>query len=244
MKHLMMISFIAAISFASISTKAQYIDLSTGKTVTLIKDQASGYMYNTETQRPIYIYINSTSKDTFYGRTGMLINGKVTRTSEGKYSFDDGPYIYKNGEYQLMTEADMYEKRKFKNNGDVKLKNPGEKEKIYGSGDVKVKSGDGKVKMENDGVLKVKGGDYKKKIDSEGNVLEKDSIMKEKHNADGSYKVKDKDEDYKGKIDENGKTKEKQGDAKTKSKKDKDKIKDKDGKAKDKDGEVKVKTKE
>jgi hypothetical protein len=220
--------FLCAITAGTL--QAQYIDLSTGKTVTLVKHNGTGMMYNTQTQRPVYIYIDPATNDTFYGRTREKINGKVI-LQNGKYFYTgDEMYIY-DGDYRLKTEADSIGyKRKAGNDGDIKVKYGDYKRKIEGDGDIKVKEDETKIKMNTDGTLKVKDSTYSKKIDDKGNFREKDDSAKVKLKTDGSMKVKDKRDNFKGKIDENGDVKVKDDNQKRKTKRDKQKTKRKDEK--------------
>jgi hypothetical protein len=237
-KNLLLVLF-TSFTFASFTSSAQYIDLSTGRKVTLVKHYGNGFMYNTETQRPVYIYINPTTSDTFYGRTGENINGKVTRTREGRYSFNDDAYVYRDGEYVSRADAGDDKgpdyKKKVKSDGTFKEKDVDYKRKIESDGDLKIKEDGAKMKAKNDGELKVKDGDYRRKIDEQGNEKQKDATGKTKENVDGSLKVKDKDEQYKGKVDTDGDVKQKDQNGKRKAKKDKLKVKDEEGKAKAKE---------
>lgn len=208
---------------------AQYVDLTTGKTFTPVKHEGTGMMMNPETQRPVHIYINTETNDTLYGRTGEVINGKVVRTPEGRYSFSgDGDYIFRDGEYRMRTEADSAGyKKKMQSDGDVKVKYDGYKRKVEKDGDVKIKDGDAKVKVEEDGTMKVKEDEFRGKIDKEGNIRVKDDNTKVKYRTDGKQKIKDKRADYKGKVDgDDHDMKEKQGNKKYKMKHDKIKVKD------------------
>lgn len=219
---------VVATSLILTTAQAQYVDLSTGKTITIVKHHGNGMMYNTQSRQPVHLYVNVATSDTFYGRTGMNINGQVLRNSNGTlYYAGDGDYMYSNGEYRLKTEADTpgY-KRKVKSDGEMKVKYGDYKRKTEpNNGDVKVKEANAKVKLEADGVVKMKDSTYRGKLDSEGNFREKDDSSKTKINADGTIKVKDKREDYKGKVNEEGEVKEKEKNTKRKSKKDKEKIK-------------------
>jgi hypothetical protein len=241
-KNLLLACIIASLAFMSEKISAQYIDLSTGRSISLIKHSGNGVMYNTENSRPVYLYINTATNDTFYGRTGEKVNGKLMRTKEGRYTYDNDIYVYKNGDYHFRTEADNYNKKIFDRDGDVILKGDDRKKKTEIDGDVKRKNGEAKTKIEGDGVLKDKDGAYKMKVDGDGNLLEKDSTYKAKLNADGSVKLKDKNADYKGKVDENGDIKEKEREEKRKMKDEKAKIKSDRKKAKIKDDKTKVKT--
>lgn len=220
----------AVLSLALTTAEAQFVDLSTGKTVTLVKHQGNGMMYNTENSRPVNIYVNRATNDTFYGRTGQNINGRVSHSATEGYHYEgDGEYIYRDGEFRLRRESDIpgY-KRKTRADGEQKVKYDDYKRKTEpNGGDVKIKEGDAKLKLEADGVVKLKDSTYKGKIDRQGNMLEKDDSTKGKVNADGTIKVKDKRDDYKGKVDEDGDIKEKDRNGKRKIKKDKVKEKGK-----------------
>jgi len=220
MKSIGILLSLALLTAGNLSAQ-QYIDLSTGKTVTLVKHNGTGMMYNTQTQRPVYIYVDPATSDTFYGRTREIINGKVV-TKNGKYFYTgDDAYIYADGDFRLKTESDsLGYKRKGQADGDVKVKYGDYKRKMEGDGDVKVKKDSSKMKMNRDGTFKVKDSTYRKKIDDKGNYREKDDSTKLKIKTDGSLKVKDKRNDYKGKMDTDGDIKEKAGDEKMKGKKD------------------------
>jgi hypothetical protein len=224
-KILLLTMMVTAIAVGKV--KAQFVDISTGKTVNLVKHNANGMMFNPETQRPVHIYINPSTNDTFYGRTGEIINGKVVRSANGQLNYaGDNEYVFKEGEYRLRSEADSAGYKKvFQGDGDVKVKYGNFKRKNEIDGDVKVKDGDAKAKAEADGSRKVKNGAFRSKKDKAGNVRVKDDSSKVKINTDGSVKVKDKRADYKGKIDENGKMKEKEANVKSKVKDDKIKVK-------------------
>ena len=226
MKKYLGLLLIVAATLTISKTNAQLVDLSTGKTVTLVKHAGNGMMLNTETQRPVHIYIDAATNDTIYGRTGEVINGKVIRKANGGFGYDDGDYLFDQGEYRLKRESDSAGyKKKIQSDGDVKVKYDNYKRKVEKDGDVKVKEPDSKTKVEEDGTMKVKEGDFRGKIDEEGNLRMKDDNSKVKVKTDGNIKVKDKSKDYKGKIDENGKRKEKVGDIKRKIKDDKIKVK-------------------
>lgn len=227
MKQKFLLLTIVLIAIGESNANAQFVDLSTGKRVTIVKHNGNGMMYNTETQRPVYMYVNPATNDTFYGRTGENINGKVMRNPGGKYTYQgDAGYVFKDSEFRLKSEADSAGYKKvFQRDGDVKVKYGNYKRKNEIDGDVKVKNGDTKIKLEADGTRKMKDGEFRSKKDKAGNLRVKDDSSKVKINADGSVKIKDKREDYKGKIDENGKMKEKEGNVKTKVKDDKTKVK-------------------
>ena len=199
-KNLLLSIAVVGCSLLSAKTNAQYIDLSTGMPVSLIKHVGNGMMYNTETSRPVYLYINVATNDTFYGRTGANVNGKLMRNQQGRFVYNDDMYVYTNGDYVLKTDDNNYERKIFDRDGDVILKGENGKKKRELDGDIKRKDGEAKLKIEGDGVLKDKDGTYKRKIDGEGNILEKDSTYKNKLNVDGSIKMKDKETQTKVKV--------------------------------------------
>lgn len=212
-------------------SKAQYIDLSTGQSVELVKHQGNGMMLDVKTQRPVYLYINNQTGDTMYGRTAAVVNGKLTKSSTGAFMFEDEDgYIYKDGEYRMKTEADSAGyRRKMQSDGDVKVKYDGYKRKVESDGDVKEKETGAKTKVELDGTIKRKDGDFRGKIDKEGNIRLKDDNTKIKAKVDGKMKVKDKQDDAKVKVDEDD------GDIKIKEHGEKRKIKGEKDKAKSAD---------
>lgn len=113
---------------------ARYIDLNTGKTIKLEKDE-SGRMVDAETKNPVRIYVDTKTKDTIYGKTGKVINGHVVRRNDDTWAYDadissDGG---DDGDYKIKVE----------NDGDVKIKDGDTKTKIDGeTGEKKVKKDD------------------------------------------------------------------------------------------------------
>jgi hypothetical protein len=140
---------IAAILLVSCDGKDHYVDLNTGKTIIVEKDSATGYMINTETKEPVTLYVNTTTHDTIYGKTGKVVNNLVVKSGDGRYT------------YQA--------------NGDVKMTdNDGDKIKMEADGDYKIKDGDYKKKVEKDGDIKIKDGDTKIKIKDGEKKVKKD----------------------------------------------------------------------
>ena len=111
-------------------TKSGYYDLNTGKSITLVKDENTGLMVDAETKQPVYIYVNSKTKDTLYGATGEVINGLVVRTDNGTYKYesltikedDDGDFKIKEDDYKRKRDKDGDVKTK----GDDKTKTDGD----------------------------------------------------------------------------------------------------------------------
>jgi hypothetical protein len=140
MKHKFIIAM-SALAFALGScqerTESAYYDLNRDKDVDLVKDE-NGRMVDADTRQAPYIYINNETNDTIFGETGEVINGRVTRTADGKFKYDgvkikydeDGDFKLKDGDYKKKIDAD----------GDIKIKDGDKKKKIDGeTGEVKNK---------------------------------------------------------------------------------------------------------
>lgn len=122
----------------------KFVDLETGKTITVVKDSATGFMINADTKLPVRIYVDSKNNDTIYGKTGKVINNLVVRTPDGKFTYMDDSEI-------LVNDNDT--KVKVESNGD----GDGDyKKKVEKDGDIKIKDGDTKIKIEADGEKKIK----------------------------------------------------------------------------------------
>jgi hypothetical protein len=120
-----------------------YVDLETGKHITVVKDSTNGIMINKETREPVAIYVDTDTKDTIYGKTGEVINNRVIKTEDGKYSYAAAD----NDPAKVKTEED----------GDYKIKDDEYKKKVEKDGDVKIKEGDDKIKVDaENGETKVK----------------------------------------------------------------------------------------
>ncbi len=113
---------------------AKYENLETGEKVTIVKDPTTGYAIDSITNEPVDFYVNLDTKDTIYGKTGMVVNNALIKTSEGTYLLDDAK-IKSDGE-EFKAKSD-----------EVKIKVDGD--------DIKIKTDDKKIKIE-DGEKKVK----------------------------------------------------------------------------------------
>ncbi|MET0634598.1 MAG: hypothetical protein ABWZ25_01140 [Chitinophagaceae bacterium] len=138
MKKLLAIVSAAIVLGSCAGDEGRYTNLKTGKAVELEEDP-SGTMVEADTKIPVYIYVDRQSLDTFYGRTGEKINGKLVKTVNGeiKYIDDlepgdlDGELKIKNGDYKMKVDAD----------GDIKVKDGDTTTKIDGkTGEKKVKT--------------------------------------------------------------------------------------------------------
>ena len=137
------LSILALLGFAVLSScdnDARYRDLNTGKKVELVKDESTGLMVDADTRKPVYIYVDTETNDTIYGRTGRVINGRVVRVGdEWKYDNDAEVSIRTSGD----GNADGDYKKKVEKDGDVKIKDGDTKIKIDGeTGERKVKTDD------------------------------------------------------------------------------------------------------
>ena len=111
----------ASLWIACNSASGRYLDLNTGKHISIEKDPQTGYMVNAETKKPVDIYVDTETKDTIYGRNGKVINGNIVKTEAGVY------------EYNVITERKD-------NAGEIKIKD----------GDTKIKIEDGEKKVKKD----------------------------------------------------------------------------------------------
>ena len=78
MKQLLLASLSVTLVFTACK-RDRYYDLTAGKYVNLEKDEKTGRMINTETHKPVYIYVDRDTKDTIYGATGDVVNGHVSK---------------------------------------------------------------------------------------------------------------------------------------------------------------------
>lgn len=132
MKHVLFMSITASVlslTGCKDQTDSDYYDLNRDKPVTLVKDENTGMMVDADTKQPVYIYVSTATKDTIYGVTGEVINGKVIKLEDGKYKY---------GDLKIKQDED----------GDLKLKDGDYKKKIDADGDIKTKDGDTKKKVD------------------------------------------------------------------------------------------------
>lgn len=124
------------------NSQSRYLDLNTGQYVNVRKDSVNGYMINSKTGEPLDFYVDTKTRDTIYGMTGELVNGKVYQTSEGKWE------VKRNGEeYKAKSESE----------NSAKVKIEGE--------EYKMKDGDYTIKKEGDGDMKIENGRTQVKVD-------------------------------------------------------------------------------
>ena len=155
--------------------EGRFLNLSTGKEVTVTKDEETGMMVDKETNKPVLLYADTRAKDTFYGVTGAKVNGKLERVGKGVYVYDDG-------EKKIKIDGDEYKVKE----GDAKLK-------MDADGDeYKYQNGAAKINNE-DGEYKEKGKGYAKKVDEDGDVKVETKNKKIKVDGEtGEKKVKER----------------------------------------------------
>jgi hypothetical protein len=134
-----------------------YVDLNTGDSIIVIADPETGYAINSESKKPVYLYVDN-DRDTIF-TTGAVVNNKIRRVDGSYFELDDS---------QVKIDDQ-----------DVTIKYADYKKKIDGD-DYKIKDGDYKLKVEGDGDVKLKDGDYKKKVSEDGDVKIKDGDSKTK----------------------------------------------------------------
>ena len=115
--------------------KDRYVDLRTGQNITVDKDPQTGEWINTETKKPVYIYVDTKKNDTIYGKTGSVINGHIVKTDDNVYWYDA------DHKEEVQAKSDDY-KMKVEKDGDIKIKDGDKKTKIDG------KTGEKKVKQD------------------------------------------------------------------------------------------------
>jgi hypothetical protein len=118
------------------------MDLSSGKTFQIDRDEATSSYVNRETRQPVLYYVNVATNDTF-DRSGRWVNGALSRMDDGTYTIDES---------RLKTKIDE--------DGDVKIKDGDDsKTKIDGNeAEAKIKTDGSKEKLD--------GNKYKKKTDT------------------------------------------------------------------------------
>lgn len=141
--------------------EGRFQNLNSGEEVTLVQDD-EGRMVDEKTRKPVLLYVDTKSRDTFYGVTGDKVNGHLQLMDKGVYVFNDGERKIKidGEEYKILDgnskekwEGDEYKYKednvKIKSEGDeFKYQADGYKEKVDKDGDVKIKTDDQKIKID------------------------------------------------------------------------------------------------
>jgi hypothetical protein len=142
----------------TVDENASYVDLKSGKTIKVKKNQETGKYINSETNEPLMYYVNPSTADTFDVQ-GRVVNNALVKGPEG-YTVDETKITTDNG--KLKTQSD----------GDVKAKEGDVKAKVETDGDMKLKSGDSKEKIKDD-TYKSKDASGKTKTTDEGKTKSK-----------------------------------------------------------------------
>lgn len=129
------VALILSLFAISCSTeKDRYVDLRTGEPIKIEKGAETGIWVNAETKKPVYIYVDTKKNDTIYGKSGLVINGRIVRSDDNVYWYDvdhKEEYKAKSDDYKMKVEKD----------GDIKIKDGDKKTKIDGeTGEKKVKT--------------------------------------------------------------------------------------------------------
>ncbi len=135
------------------TTATQYVDLNTGNTVEMRKNE-SGQMVSMATGEPVEFYVDMNTRDTFYGKTGTVVNNAIVRGDDMKYELDESKAKWDGNELKVeyadggKMKADEDEYKYKSGDGKTKVKVDGD--------DAKIKTEDKKIKMEDGEPTKVK----------------------------------------------------------------------------------------
>ena len=129
-----------------------YIDLNTGQPVEVKWDDDNTNAMNAVTNDPLAFYVDMNTLDTFYGRTGTIVNNAILRTEEGKYELDENKVKWDGGDLKI----------KYADGSKLKVDEDGDRKFKSGDGDLKIKQKDGEVKVKKDGEVVHKTEGYNK----------------------------------------------------------------------------------
>lgn len=134
-----------------------YTDLSTGESVQLKRNE-NGVIVNLQTGEPVEFYVDMSTQDTFYGKTGAEVNNALlynngayeldeTRLNKDDYkeTLEGDEYKLKDGDTKIKATDGEYKYKK----GDTKIKSTKDQTKIK-SGKTKIEIEDGKTKVKTD----------------------------------------------------------------------------------------------
>lgn len=136
---------------SSCKNNGRYLDLNSNKYVDLKKDSTSGYIVDSRSGEPVDVYVDTKTHDTIYGVTGEIVNGRVHKTREGRWTVKmDGD------EFKAKSESENSAKEKIEGE-EYKSRNKNYTVKREGDGDVKIENGTTQVKIDGEtGERKVK----------------------------------------------------------------------------------------
>ena len=129
--------------------EGEYVNLTSGEKVTIVKDPETGIAIDSKTQIPVQFYYDPVTLDTMY-QSGMVVNNLLIKEGDGKYKLDDMKIKVDGDEIKIKTDTS---KLKIDGN-EMKMKTADGKMKVDGD-DGKIKTDDTKIKVD-DGEMKVK----------------------------------------------------------------------------------------
>jgi len=116
----------------------RYLDLSSGDPIEL-KEDDDGLMVNAETGKTVRIYVDTEENDTIWGRTGKVINGRIIKTDDDEWEYEDDE------EYKRKSKDDL---KVSSEDDEYKVKNGDYKKEVEKDGDITIKDGDTKIKID------------------------------------------------------------------------------------------------
>lgn len=129
--------------------EGDYINLTSGEEVHIIRDETTGIAVDSKTQIPVEFYYDPVTLDTIY-QNGFVVNNLLIKEGDGKYKLDGMKIKIDGDEIKIKTDS-----TKLKIDGDeMKMKTDDSKLKVDGE-DGKLKTDETKIKVE-DGETKVK----------------------------------------------------------------------------------------
>jgi hypothetical protein len=127
---------------ASCENNTRYLDLTTNEHLAPRKDTTTGYIMNSKTGEPIDFYVNTKTRDTIYGPTGEIVNGRIHKNEEGKW-------IVRINSDEVIAKSESENSGKLKAGGEEnKEKNGSYTVKKKANGDIKIENGHTKVKLD------------------------------------------------------------------------------------------------
>ncbi|MCD6062336.1 MAG: hypothetical protein K0R82_247 [Flavipsychrobacter sp.] len=132
------------------SVNTGFTDLETGKPVELMKDPETGYTLDAASAEPVEFYVNMNTMDTFYGRTGTVVNNAILVNETGYYELDEDKIRWDDDTMTVINTSPGIGTTVVdtgKESDETKVK--------VDEDELKIKHGDQKIKVE-DGKTKVK----------------------------------------------------------------------------------------
>ncbi|WP_276132163.1 hypothetical protein [Polluticoccus soli] len=129
---------------------ADFTNLETGEPVNISTDKETGYALDAKSGEPVEFYVNMNTMDTFYGRTGTVVNNAIFLNETGYYQLDEDKIKWEDDSMTVVgtdanTRAAVKESEANKDSAKVKVDED----------ELKIKQGNQKIKVE-DGKSKVK----------------------------------------------------------------------------------------